>query len=68
MKSCQGCQDRHLGCHSDCEDYLMRKAELDRVREAERADKQNTYTLYGLRIRSLEQSRRKCGKKTIKCK
>ena len=65
---CKGCQDRAIGCHATCESYLTFKAEIDKAREAERADKKDFYALYSLKIRSLEQSRQKCGKKTIKCK
>ena len=29
--SCKGCKDRHLGCHSECEEYL----EFDKQRKKE---------------------------------
>jgi len=36
--SCKGCQKRHLGCHSDCEDYKAYKEEVERINKARRKD------------------------------
>lgn len=30
---CKGCGERHVGCHSTCEKYLIFKAESDKLRE-----------------------------------
>lgn len=30
---CKDCQRRHKGCHSDCEDYLAAKKELDELKK-----------------------------------
>jgi len=36
-KCCQNCEDRHLLCHADCEDYLAEKAKRDEINTARRA-------------------------------
>ena len=30
---CKDCKKRHMGCHSDCADYLKAKEELARIKE-----------------------------------
>lgn len=30
IKSCKDCQERHIGCHSECEKYISERAEYDR--------------------------------------
>lgn len=30
-KSCLGCKERHIGCHSDCEHYKRRRERADEV-------------------------------------
>lgn len=44
-KSCYGCPDRFVGCHSKCPDYLERKRKNEEVREARRKaiDERNFY-------------------------
>lgn len=29
IRCCYNCQKRHIGCHSDCKDYLAEKAARD---------------------------------------
>lgn len=29
FQACNGCEDRHVGCHSSCEKYIEDKAKLD---------------------------------------
>lgn len=36
---CKGCERRHQGCHSTCEDYKKQSAELDELRTIIRAHK-----------------------------
>lgn len=35
---CYHCQDRHQGCHGECEKYAEFRARVDEARKAERAD------------------------------
>ena len=30
---CKNCKIRHFGCHSDCDDYLIYKSEMERQRK-----------------------------------
>ncbi len=32
--SCKGCEERHVGCHIDCEVYKAYRANLDKEKEA----------------------------------
>ena len=32
--SCKGCEERHVGCHTTCEDYKQFRATLDKEKEA----------------------------------
>ncbi len=32
--SCKGCEKRHVGCHTTCEDYKDFRATLDKEKEA----------------------------------
>lgn len=36
---CEGCKERHIGCHSTCERYLQSKAETEVAKEKERLSK-----------------------------
>lgn len=36
MKQCKDCEERHLGCHSDCPDYAEFRAEVERKNELRR--------------------------------
>ena len=40
---CRDCSDRQVGCHSDCEKYILWKTDHDKVSEAIRADKRRVY-------------------------
>ena len=42
---CKVCQDRRLGCHSDCEEYKSWKAELAKVSEARVKEQEATPVL-----------------------
>lgn len=48
IRVCKDCQDRHMGCHVDCEKYKAERERLDKekkqIREAKR--KQNLYINY----------------------
>ena len=41
---CQGCTERHVGCHQDCQSYKEYAAECERVRQNRR--KENIYNGY----------------------
>lgn len=43
MAVCKNCQERHLGCHSECEKYLNEKMENDAERERIRSIKNEEY-------------------------
>lgn len=34
---CKGCQDRYIGCHSDCEKYISARVEHTGITEKARA-------------------------------
>ena len=42
VQVCHKCQDRHVGCHQDCERYLIAKKKADeekeRIREMKREE------------------------------
>lgn len=68
MSSCRDCPNRKLGCHTGCEIYEAYRAEKMRIREAEKAAKQNIYALYVLRINGCDKARRRKGLKSLKYK
>lgn len=37
---CLNCKKRHLGCHSDCEDYKKYKEELEHIKKNIKIEKQ----------------------------
>lgn len=39
MSKCYNCQNRHMGCHSDCEDYKQFRAELDEINKQKEKDR-----------------------------
>lgn len=45
MKCCFNCEDRQVGCHSECERYLKAKAERDEEREKRRSEKNAYYDM-----------------------
>ncbi len=58
---CKDCQDRHLGCHDECERYAEANAELEREK-AER-DKHKVYNHYAADNARRLQSKYAKGKK-----
>lgn len=56
---CKGCEDRHAGCHAECERYQSAKAENTKYNQQERKtiDEQLDYVRY--KIGSVERQRRK---------
>lgn len=40
---CKNCGDRHLGCHSTCENYISWKGQID---EANKARRKEMYSVY----------------------
>ena len=38
---CQGCEDRCIGCHTTCGDYAVYKAELEKVRQMQKAESES---------------------------
>ena len=33
MNPCKNCEDRHIGCHSTCKEYLRMSKERDKIRK-----------------------------------
>lgn len=33
---CEGCENRHLGCHATCEEYKIFKEEIDNINKERR--------------------------------
>lgn len=48
--SCIGCQKRHVGCHSKCEDYANQKAENEKRKAENRQRYIQTAVTYGYRV------------------
>ena len=38
ITGCYHCQDRHQGCHSECEKYAEYRKQVDQARQAEHKD------------------------------
>lgn len=59
---CKNCTERHIGCHSTCEDYKNFRNELDKMNEGIGVDREfNTYARCerDMRYINLEKNRRK---------
>lgn len=41
IKCCQKCEDRHIGCHSECERYKKERLEYDMKKEIKRKAKES---------------------------
>lgn len=41
IKCCQKCEDRHIGCHSECERYKKERLEYDMKQEIKRKAKES---------------------------
>lgn len=47
---CQGCSDRHVGCHSQCNAYQAFVAERERIRKNRLVYREYDNYRYGIRI------------------
>ena len=51
IRCCAGCEDRHVGCHSDCEKYLAEKAEIQKAHDENNRQKALDIVAHDTRIR-----------------
>lgn len=58
---CKGCQKRHIGCHSKCEDYQKEKEKRDAVNKKVRAERLKDTVLTWQEIERIERGRKKKG-------
>ena len=56
--NCQNCQNRYVGCHAECENYINARKDLDRQRQEYYADKEKRRDLDDYYI--TERRKRKC--------
>lgn len=59
MSKCYNCQNRHIGCHSDCEDYKQFRAELDEINKQKEKDKALNSSLYAVKEFAVTHSKRR---------
>ena len=45
------CQDRHVGCHAECEKYKAWKADVDKANENRWAYKEQNASVWNKRVR-----------------
>lgn len=67
-RHCRDCEERHMGCHSDCEKYLEAKGDYDQrkefiyeIKSKERAYKAYKYEKVTREIRSQDRKRSRHG-------
>lgn len=41
IKCCYKCEDRHLGCHSECERYKQEREQYEKQKEIEKKAKEH---------------------------
>lgn len=63
IKCCYECDHRYLGCHSDCEDYLAERAELDAERETVLAESRKDNAIDSCEVARSIRARKWLGKK-----
>lgn len=61
--TCYNCPNRHIGCHTDCEDYKKAKAELDAKNKAHREENAKRdlaleYTINDMRRKKKERTKK----------
>ncbi len=61
--SCYKCPDRHIGCHSDCEQYAEWKAERQALAEQEKERAAGEKEVANYILQSKERHKRRKGKK-----
>ncbi len=57
-KSCKGCEERHVGCHIDCEVYKAYREELDKEKESRIQAQKANDVLDDYTIRRIEKTRK----------
>ena len=61
--SCFNCQDRHVGCHSSCEEYAEFKRKFSEQKETKRKQKELQNIVSGYVFEARYRQRRRNGKK-----
>ena len=61
--SCLNCENRHVGCHSSCEEYAEFKRNFLEQKEISRKQKELQSIVSGYVFESRERQRRRNGKK-----
>lgn len=58
---CQGCKERHAGCHADCAAYLeaRERNQAANAEEREKIDKQLDYVSYKMQVVERAKKRRR---------
>lgn len=59
MSKCYNCQNRHEGCHSECEHYKQFRAEIDRQNEQKEKDRILNSSLRAVKEFAVTHSRRR---------
>ena len=56
---CKGCTDRHMNCHSQCAKYADYRVELERQKEAQKADYEFESFLFCTKRAVMEKGRKR---------
>lgn len=59
--SCKGCTKRHIGCHSNCEDYAEQRRLIEERKEKIHAEKDKERALNYLDVQRIEWAQKKKG-------
>ena len=59
MVTCQGCDKRHVGCHSTCQEYIDWKSDREWKNEIARKKRQAEADIVDAIVRNCEKVRRK---------
>lgn len=61
--SCLNCENRHVGCHSSCEEYAEFKRNFSEKKEISRNQKYHQNIVNDYLFESIDRQRRRNGKK-----
>ena len=61
--TCKNCDKRHIGCHSDCEDYAEQRRVLDEIRRKISDQKIKERALDSLEYERIKYAKKKKGVK-----
>lgn len=60
--SCKDCQKRHIGCHSECEDYIQECKERAEKNEKIKAERLKYCTALGQEFKRIAKAKKRKGK------